>query len=332
MKKTILTLAITIAFSTISFGQIKVVPSGDLAIGQNYITNNWFKTEINGERKVGLGISTTHENNYAWAAVSKAFNPTTKHWIVSSGGYSNHNFWAETWGAVNAHQYFTLSDQRLKENLRPVDNSDAIINNINSYYYDFKKGFNGSEYYDSAKYTNRVGFLAQEVQELAPNLVNQLDEKGLLAVDYQSFIPILTQYVKNQNKRINDLEEALLICCASLQSVQPKETIETNDGQETIINEALKVEELIAKKSVQQLKVVPNPNKGSFEITSEIPIQPNQILITNLSGELVNDFSSIPVSSKSIQINLQGNRAGVYFVHLLENGNILESKKVVVLN
>ena len=61
MRKLILTLATMIAIATLSFGQIKVSPGGDFCIGQNYSTNRWFKTKINGERKGALGLSTRHE-------------------------------------------------------------------------------------------------------------------------------------------------------------------------------------------------------------------------------------------------------------------------------
>ena len=42
-----------------------------------------------------------------------------------------------------------------------------------------------------------IGFLAQEVKEIIPEAVHQ-DEKGTLAIDYSTIIPVLIQGFKEQ--------------------------------------------------------------------------------------------------------------------------------------
>ena len=144
MKKLLTTIIILTSLLFIYFpnyAQIKVTPGGDFAIGQNYVTNQWFKTEINGERKAALALSTRHEEPWGWASISDAFNQYTKHWIVSDNGYSNHHFFVTTNGAVYARAYHTLSDQSIKENIQTIDNSSDLISALNPVYYNYKESF-----------------------------------------------------------------------------------------------------------------------------------------------------------------------------------------------
>jgi hypothetical protein len=126
MRKTQLIILILLTSLT-TYGQIKVLPSGDFVIGQNYITNDDYKVEINGERKGALALSTRHEEPWAWAEVSKAINAATKHWVVSLNGYGNHTAWTYTWGEVNAVSYRTWSDSSFKQNIRPIEGAEDLI-------------------------------------------------------------------------------------------------------------------------------------------------------------------------------------------------------------
>jgi len=330
MKKTILTFAITIAISTISFAQIKVTPGGDFAIGQNFITNNWFKTEIKGDHKVALGISTTNEDPYGWAAVSKANNPSTKHWIVSLNGYNNHNFWVESSGIIAYQRTNRLSDGTKKMNFRPIENSAEVLTQLKTYYFDYKPGFNGTEIYDSIHYINQPGFIAQEIQEIFPQLVSS-SENGILGVDYEALIPILVQSHKEQNQRIDNLENALLICCADSHTA-PQIDQKNGEGIPKEQKNTLGLNDKTNSLFTDSYKIVPNPNKGIFDVVTKNNIATNQILITNLNGEIINNISLTSKSANSVQIQIEGHASGVYYVHILEQGSIIESKKVVVLN
>ena len=231
---------------------------------------------------------------------------------------------------MNAHRYFTLSDASLKENLRPISDAEIIVNSIRPYYYDFKQGFNGTEYYDSLRFMNRVGFIAQDIQAVAPNLVKQLDSSQLLSVDYQGFIPILTQYVQNQNQRISLLEEALLVCCASSESVSNRNINLEQDKTNLPLtpNTDLLSEE---DKTTHQYAVNPNPNNGKFTISSASGYF-DQIVVTNLSGEMVENYNVTHTDQNEFEVDLKGNRSGVYYVHIMADQNIVASKKIVILN
>lgn len=56
------------------------------------------------------------------------------------------------------------------------------------------------------KQRKRLGFLAQEVQVLFPELVQQ-DDVGFLYVNYVGLIPVLVESVKEQQEQIDELLE-----------------------------------------------------------------------------------------------------------------------------
>ncbi len=54
------------------------------------------------------------------------------------------------------------------------------------------------------KNRKRLGFLAQDVQALFPELVEE-DKDGYLYVDYVGLIPVLVESVKEQQEQIDSL-------------------------------------------------------------------------------------------------------------------------------
>ena len=54
----------------------------------------------------------------------------------------------------------------------------------------------------------KIGLLAQEVQKVFPELVDE-DKNGMLALNYQGLIPILIKGLKEQNEIYKDLENQL---------------------------------------------------------------------------------------------------------------------------
>jgi hypothetical protein len=91
-----------------------------------------------------------------------------------------------------------LSDARLKKNILPLQNVLSQLNTINAYHYQWSE-----EGRDS---TWQIGVLAQEVQQVFPELVMK-DEKGNLSVNYSGLIPVLLASVKEQQAQIEQLKK-----------------------------------------------------------------------------------------------------------------------------
>ena len=104
---------------------------------------------------------------------------------------------------MNVKRLNTTSDIRLKENILPIERGLDTISNINTYSFNFKKS------------NRRVyGVIAQEIEEILPNLVTEID--GIKRVDYTQLTPILiksVQELKVENtmlkNRLFSIEEKL---------------------------------------------------------------------------------------------------------------------------
>ena len=92
---------------------------------------------------------------------------------------------------------FYTSDQRLKDNISPIPNAlDKVLSlSGNTFDWNDKSGKEGTE----------VGVIAQEVQEVLPEVVVERDN-GYLAVQYEKLVPLLIEAIKELKEEINELK------------------------------------------------------------------------------------------------------------------------------
>ncbi len=96
---------------------------------------------------------------------------------------------------------FFSSDERLKENIQPIENALQKVNQISGNTYDWKEGF---ETIHSHKGTD-VGVIAQEIEEVLPQAVVDR-ETGYKAVNYEKIVPLLIEAIKQLSAKIDSLE------------------------------------------------------------------------------------------------------------------------------
>lgn len=93
------------------------------------------------------------------------------------------------------------SDIRYKKDFAPIHESLSIINSLNGYYHYWKD----EDFPEWEFGTDReIGFKAQEVQAVLPELVTEMED-GMLGVDYSKVVPVLVEAIKAQQKLIDDL-------------------------------------------------------------------------------------------------------------------------------
>jgi len=99
-------------------------------------------------------------------------------------------------GNCSAAQFLQTSDYRIKENVTTL-NESYVIDNLRPVSY-LNKKLNKQD----------IGFIAHEVQEVYPELVNgEKDGSDLQSVNYTGLIPILikeVQELKKENKILNE--------------------------------------------------------------------------------------------------------------------------------
>ncbi|MES2795326.1 MAG: tail fiber domain-containing protein [Bacteroidota bacterium] len=99
-------------------------------------------------------------------------------------------------GSVTVNGQFTLtSDARLKKNVRLIENVMPKIMAMNG------KSYNWIE--ASKPLETQIGFIAQEVEKIFPELVST-NETGYKSVNYIALVPVLMEGIKDLQKQLND--------------------------------------------------------------------------------------------------------------------------------
>ena len=89
------------------------------------------------------------------------------------------------------------SDERLKENIVPIDNALSRVNQIEGVYFNW-----------NGKPEKQIGVIAQQVEKVLPEVVSE-DGSGYLNVNYSGIVPLLVEALNEQNSIIRDLQDRL---------------------------------------------------------------------------------------------------------------------------
>ena len=100
-------------------------------------------------------------------------------------------------GTVNAANFNTTSDAALKTNVETLNGSLDAVMSMRGVSFDW---------IESGK--SEVGVIAQEVEEVIPDLVNT-NEQGIKSVKYGNMVAVLIEAIKDQQKQIDELKAQL---------------------------------------------------------------------------------------------------------------------------
>jgi len=95
------------------------------------------------------------------------------------------------------------SDARYKANVQTLGSALQTVENLRGVTYDYKRRAFPERNFPAGR---QVGFLAQEVQSVLPQLVSK-DRDGYLSVDYVQVVPVLVEAIKEQQKQIEALKQ-----------------------------------------------------------------------------------------------------------------------------
>jgi len=99
----------------------------------------------------------------------------------------------------------TSSDERLKQNITPIQNSLDIITNLRGVYFNWKD----NEDFNSGDETRQIGMIAQEVEEFLPEAVTLNGNKDYKTIRYSEMIGLLIEGIKEQNTLIQNLQSEI---------------------------------------------------------------------------------------------------------------------------
>ncbi len=135
-------------------------------------------------------------NTYEWLTIKRTGNVGIG---TTAPGYKLQVGTSGDGTSAIANAWNVFSDIRLKTNITPLTDILPKLNNINVV------GFNWK---DGADKKRQIGFIAQEVEKVFPELVFE-DDKGYKSVDYSKFSAILLGAVKEQQKQIEELKSEI---------------------------------------------------------------------------------------------------------------------------
>jgi hypothetical protein len=183
-------------------------PFALLAIGQYNDTTTSFSTSGWDLRDpvFVIGNGSSHESRSNIFTVLKSGNTAIGHasptqMLDVNGNARFRNIGSDAYvGAVNIASDGTLttatSDVRLKDNISTLTNSLNAVLNLRGISFTWK---------NEPEMGSRIGFVAQEVEPVLPELVFTNPADGLKGVNYAEMTAVLVEAVKEQQKQIDEL-------------------------------------------------------------------------------------------------------------------------------
>lgn len=216
------------------------------------------------------------------------------------------------------------SDIRLKENITNIPDVTEKVMQLRPVFYDLKTPQGYID--DTMMLKNRVGFIAQEVEPLFPELVHYLPEPDMYTLDYTSFIPYLTRVIQTQENTIAEQEERI----AALERIVSDLMARQQEGNSPKKTPAPK-NSVSAQASLYQNR--PNPFSERTTISYELPerVSSAKILIHSLDGQLIKTYPlSTAAGPGHIPVDAGTLSPGMYTYSLSVNNRMVDTKRMVV--
>ena len=195
--------------------RVRITSSGKLGINS---TNPGRMLEVNGGTTDDGGIKLTTANttsNY-WSGIEFSSTVATSFIYMSAddadgtlqflpdaslkGSLSKAGTWTV---AADVVAYGSPSDERLKENIKPIDSALDKVMKLKGVTFDWIQKED-----QILNIKEDIGFIAQDVQKVIPELVRE-NEDGMLSMRHQGMAPILLEAIKELKAEIEDLKKKI---------------------------------------------------------------------------------------------------------------------------
>ena len=152
----------------------------------------------------GLGSKTMTLADLGYTGATNANYITNNNQLTNGAGYTTYTSnqatntnSSVTFSTVTASDFNTTSDAKLKTNVETLTGS-----------LDKVKALRGVSFDWEATSTPDIGVIAQEVEEVLPELVN-INDNGIKSVKYSNIVGVLIEAIKEQQGQIDALKEKL---------------------------------------------------------------------------------------------------------------------------
>lgn len=225
-------------------------------------------------------------------------------------------------GNLSTSSYTTLSDYRLKDNIRQVD--DGSLNKVkemNVVKYRFKNleldmGDTAQKVYYMYPEDSQIlkkdhfGLIAQELKEIYPELVDE-GEDGYLSVNYMELVPILIKSIQELSSKFDALEN------------EAAKSIQRGD-KNTMIG-GLNLQAILYQND-------PNPFTENTTIKCVIPnsVQNAVLYIYDMNGHQIDSRTIGGRGNASLTIEGSSLEAGMYLYSLITDGTVVDTKRMIL--
>jgi hypothetical protein len=258
----------------------------------------------------------------------RTFSVSGTYAMVSGNPANNTLATLDVNGLTFTNSLVVSSDKRLKRNVNKISNAMQTINKLNgvTYLWEDKK-------YPEKNLDNlpQAGFLAQDVEEIYPVSVLK-DQNGFYAMNYNTFIPLLTEGQKElyselqlEKEKNAQLQKDLISLSEKVEMLMEKVENCCASNQSKLINETPST----------LFKVYPNP--ASKEITTEqfIPVNSKsaEILISDVTGRVIKRVAIDCYGHCNISTELPSSiQNNMIVCSLIIDGKVIASEKIAVIN
>ena len=252
---------------------------------------------------------------------------------------------------ISNGNFFSGSDAKLKKNIQPLSNALNRLKKVQVKEFDFNEDYAKREALNLPG-RHQFGFIAQDIGKIFPNLVTSVivpivdhsaeDGKAIngssdfLAVNYISFIPLLTKAVQelsSKNDSLQDQIDAQQKINADLQKqIDELKAMITSGATSNVSQSPVDKRQTsnISKALLQQN--IPNPFNNSTTIPYSIPSNTVNASINfyDENGKLV---KSVKLDSKTsngnLRISAEELSSGIYRYSLFIDGKIIDTKQML---
>lgn len=301
--------------------------------------NDWCSSSI-GIKSVADNVSLYNRRIAGWFE-APVIDPTDKAlalYVPFAGGQVSIGFdcsnisWTglllEVASDIVCNGVITPSDSQFKTNVQPIDNPLEKINSLNGYYFEYDTANYPEFHFDGGQ---QIGFIAQEVDSVVPEVVYVDNESGYYALDYPRMNVLLVEGMKEQQKLIDSLFAIVDVCCG-----QPlfKTGGNGNGGNDAIIEDAeahvIDVQ-LIPPKSIVLDQNAPNPFADETSIAYYIPEEAGEVKIVfyTHSGIVVKEVEITEKGNGKLHVYAPDLSNGIYVYSIIADGEVIDTKKMV---
>ena len=346
MKKLFLISMSIAILSVTSNAQIEMNSSGQVGIGTSPSSSYdliSIKGKMNTLRLGQYGTMPSGASFYSYGGSS--FNGTYASAAISFGTrqyYSSYytrmsptvNNVCDLGSSSYAYRYiytyyvYELSDKRLKENIQNINGALGIVMDLKGVRYDLKKddAFDESIISNEEEKASRdadrkdnIGFLAQDVYDVIPEVVNYDDSTDIYSVCYTRLIPVLVEAIKEQQAQVE-----------SLQSQVTALTSLSSDFKAASTNLEPTLDPLDISSELFQNA----PNPFSEETTIKYFLSENVdnaiVYIYDLTGKQLKNYKLSHSGSGELIIFAREFNPGTYLYTLIADGLVIESKQMIL--